>query len=789
MSSGTGFDTHRSRRGLRLALCAVIALAVVVPLGTAPLSAAPRAAAAVAGTTTRVSLTDSDNEADDRSQDFSMSTDGRYVVFESYAANLVAGDTNGQVDIFVRDTELDTTERINLSTAGVQTNDYSFSPKISADGNFVVFASWATNLVANDTNAGPDIFVRDLVNNVTVRVSVKTDGTQANGASMNPTINWNGTAVAFASDATNLVTFGTGSDDTNGFRDIFVHVMSTGDTRLESRNGSGVLGNGNSSNPVFSGNSTYVVFQSNATNLVGGDTNGATDIFSRIPSAGTTDRLSVDTNGVQANGDSINPQNSTDGRFIVFLSYASNLVANDTNGTCDVFMRDMGDGSNSTTERINLSSDELQANGTPVSVASQHLAVTADGRYVVFPSSATNLVSGDTNGSMDVFVRDRTSGTTERVSLDSSGVQPTNNSGYYGMGISSDARYVAFASDAVNLVSGDTNLKSDIFVHDRLGDPITYVNVEGADRFETAVEASKLAYPDGLSKTGDRTIIIATGRNWPDALGGVSLAGVLDGPILLVDTNSVPADVAAEIERLDPLKAIILGGTSAVGPTVEGQLVAGFGDANVERIDGATRYETADKIALRVIDEQGGAYTGMGFVATGGNFPDALAVAPAAARMGWPLYLSNPATGLTSGTKIAMADVTEAVILGGTSAVSQGVEDYLLNELGPGKAWRIEGANRYETAVHIAEESVDEAGLGWNRVGITTGEKFPDALAGGVLQAKMGSVMLLTPSASLDSIAQAALVNNRGDIDQVTFFGGTSAVSQSVRDAVLLAIE
>jgi len=174
-----------------------------------------------------------------------------------------------------------------------------------------------------------------------------------------------------------------------------------------------------------------------------------------------------------------------------------------------------------------------------------------------------------------VFVRDRQEGTTFRVSLSSAGVQGNADSGYYGMGLSSDGRYVAFVSSASNLVTGDTNAKSDVFVHDRFGDPDYTIEIEGVDRFETAIAASKQAYPDGLDPLGSKTVIIATGRNWPDALGGVALAGVLDGPVLLVDTNSVPRNVQNELERLGAEKAIILGGQSAVGPLVETTLKNG----------------------------------------------------------------------------------------------------------------------------------------------------------------------------------------------------------------------
>ncbi|MDP2234657.1 MAG: cell wall-binding repeat-containing protein, partial [Actinomycetota bacterium] len=252
------------------------------------------------------------------------------------------------------------------------------------------------------------------------------------------------------------------------------------------------------------------------------------------------------------------------------------------------------------------------------------------------------------------------------------------------------------------------------------------IPIEGATRFDTAVAASKEAYPDGLDPLGARTAVIATGRNWPDALGGSSLAGALGGPILLVDTNSVPAAVAAEITRLGADRAIILGGTAAVGASVEAALKTQLGNADVTRIAGTNRYETAGKIAARVIAEQGSGYDGTAFVATGGKFPDALGAAPLAAANVWPLYLANPATGLSAGTKTAMAGVTDVVILGGTGVVSPAVGSYL-EATYPSKVTRLAGGDRYETAVKVATYGVDHAGLGWTRVAIATGENFPDA--------------------------------------------------------------
>jgi|GEM_PF-1820053 len=315
------------------------------------------------------------------------------------------------------------------------------------------------------------------------------------------------------------------------------------------------------------------------------------------------------------------------------------------------------------------------------------------------------------------------------------------------------------------------------------------VPIEGPNRFDTAIEASLRAYPTGLDPNGKRTVVIATGRNWPDALGGASLAGAMDGPVLLVDTSVVPEGVLAEITRLGAVKAIILGGSGAVGIPVENALKTALGAGNVERIGGSDRYGTANLVATRVIAELGAGYDGKAFVATGGNFPDALAAAPLAASKNWPLYLAHPAAGLTPATRAAMAGVESALILGGTGVVSPAVESYLVSTYGAGNVTRLAGPNRYATAVAVATYGVNSAGLSWDRAGIATGENFPDALAGGVTQGQAGSVMLLSHTQILSPETRAALVAHKAEIDSVSFYGGPGAVSQAVRDAVAAALQ
>ncbi len=307
------------------------------------------------------------------------------------------------------------------------------------------------------------------------------------------------------------------------------------------------------------------------------------------------------------------------------------------------------------------------------------------------------------------------------------------------------------------------------------------IEIAGATRFDTAVEASREAFPDGAD-----VVIIATGTDWPDALGGSALAGVLDGPVLLVQHDSVPASVRAEIERLGASRAVIVGGKAAVGTAVSDAF--GAAGLDVERIAGASRYETADEVASYVIEAIGESFDGTALVATGADFPDALAAAPLAVANGWPLYLAHPQHGLLPATRVAMEDIDRAIILGGTEVVDSSTQTALETTYGEMNVVRLAGATRYETAVEVAEYGVGSAGLGWNRVGITTGELFPDALAGGALQGRARSVMLLTGTDSLPAETRAALTANKESISTVTYFGGDRAVSQDVRRAVARAL-
>jgi Tol biopolymer transport system component len=354
-----------------------------------------------------------------------------------------------------------TTERISISSTGEQADGDSTAPTISADGRFVAFISEAKNLVPSDTNNTNDIFVRDRQVGTTERVSIATNGTQANGSSGNSIngleMSATGRYVAFSSGATNLVPGGT-----NGKVQIFVRDRQAGTTSLVSMSSSGIQGNEDSSHPAISADGRYVAFSSFATNLAPGGIIGTQAVFVRDLQAKTTKRVSASSSGAQGKGASDESWISGDGRYVVFYSGASNLVSGDTNGTSDVFVRDR---QAKTTKRVSVSSSGAQGNeGSYPGLVGR--AITQDGRYVVFWSFASNLVSGDTNGAPDVFVRDRQAKTTKRVSVSSSCAQGNDDS--VGLAISgTDGRFVAFGSHATNLVPGDTNDAVDIFVNTR----------------------------------------------------------------------------------------------------------------------------------------------------------------------------------------------------------------------------------------------------------------------------------------------------------------------------------
>lgn len=399
------------------------------------------------GQTQRVSVSSAGAQADAASVAPDVSADGRYVVFQSSASNLVAGDTNGSSDIFLRDRQTETTQRISVSSSGEEGNDRSTSPAISSDGRYVAFVSNASNLVAGDKNSVSDIFVRDRQAGTTLRVSVSSEGQEAGNASMEPDLAVTSAGVVlvvFESTASNLV-----AGDTNAKTDIFLHTLETGATQRLSVTDGGEQGDGDSRAPAIDAGGLRVVFESDATQLISGDTNGFSDVFVKDLNSGTVTRAGV--SGTQGDSFSREAAISGDGESVGFKSEATNWVSGDSNFAADIFVSDptgttlewVTDGASGASRLPSLSGDSASLR-------------------VAFESSASNLVQTDTNGVADVFVWE--SGVAmKRASVDAQGNEGTGAS--TAPAISHDGRWVVFASEASNLVDGDTNSQTDIFVH------------------------------------------------------------------------------------------------------------------------------------------------------------------------------------------------------------------------------------------------------------------------------------------------------------------------------------
>jgi hypothetical protein len=387
-----------------------------------------------------------------------LSFNGRYVAFTSTSSDLVEKeDTNGTRDIFVRDVRAGTTTMVSTNSIGTASgNNLSDHPSLSANGRYVAFRSGASDLVPNDTNDDTDIFVRDLKTGTTSAASVNNDGILGNSSSYGAMLSANGRFVAFHSLANNLIA----NDTQPSVLKIFVHDLKFKATLLATINNQGEISNGDSFSPVISADGRIVAFYSQANNLAANDSNGiAGDVFVRDLKEGKTVLASINRSGAGGNGASVVPSLSADGRIIAFYSLATDLVANDTNGsTEDVFVRDLKTGT-TTLASVNHAGTG-SGNG-----ASNNPVLSANGRFVAFTSNASDLVENDTNSAIDIFVRDLKIGTTRLASVNRGGTG-SGNDGSSSPVLSADGRFVAFASLASDLDSNDANSVQDIFVRD-----------------------------------------------------------------------------------------------------------------------------------------------------------------------------------------------------------------------------------------------------------------------------------------------------------------------------------
>jgi Tol biopolymer transport system component len=357
-----------------------------------------------------------------------------------------------------------TAERISVSAAGEQANDASFSASMSADGRYTAFDSLASNLVPGDTNNGCDVFVRDNSNGTVERVSVSSTEAQVDtGFNCDAAISADGRFVAFQSDGAGLV-----PNDTSTNSDVFVRdrLLGTTDRASVGWDGETPIGNGtefgNSLDPAISTNGRFVAFTSSSRNLIPGREIFETHVYVRDRLTGTTEVVSERPDGESINGPAAQPSLSDDGRYVAFVSFSEGLAPGDDNLGPDVFVRDRDTG---TTTAASVSSTGALPQYVSFRPQSEQPSISADGRYVAFKSNARDLVAGDDFNDFDVFVRDRVEGTTRMASVTSTGEQAFGGDSA-GPSISADGNFVAFHSSAGNLSPGGGFGTSDIIVYD-----------------------------------------------------------------------------------------------------------------------------------------------------------------------------------------------------------------------------------------------------------------------------------------------------------------------------------
>jgi Tol biopolymer transport system component len=430
--------------------------AILVPACAA--AGSPSTCAPAASGTQRVSVSSNGVEADRDSNYSDVSGNGEFVVFESFATHLVEGDDNRKSDVFLYGSETSVVSRVSVRSNGREANGPSYSPSISRNGRYIAFTSQASNLASHEDHYDDaDIFVHDRVTGTTERVSVRSRaGAEANDDSHYPVISDNGRFVTFQSFATNLDPHA----PKNYYGEVYVYDRRKRTTERVSVPYSQAKTHRDGYPVGVSNDGNIVAFTSEAANLVVGDTNHTEDVFVFDRAARATRRVSIASDGTQADGKSTGSDISPDGRFVVFDSYAANLVRGDANDVSDVFVYDLTTGS---TTRISETADGVEGDGD--SVAGR---ISADGRYVAFSSLAADLVPGDTNAAgdkyhgSDVFLKDRSTGSITRESVATDGSEADGSS--FVPAISADGRYLSFPSNATNLAPRDTNDSHDVFL-------------------------------------------------------------------------------------------------------------------------------------------------------------------------------------------------------------------------------------------------------------------------------------------------------------------------------------
>ena len=564
-----------------------------------------------------------------------LSGNGRYAVFGSDATNLIANDHNGTHDVFVKDRNTGAVERISRRSDGSESQDYSLQPSISDDGRYVAFASDDDLTGAGATTQ--QVYLADRQLGTITLVSHTAGGAPGNGSAYTPTIDATGAFIAFSSDSSNLV-----AGDSNGVGDVFRYEVATAAMVLVSTDSSGVQGDARSTYQRIAAGGDVIAFGSDATNLDGVDGNGFTDVYVKDLASGVTQRVSVSTTGGDADAVSYLVDLSADGGTVVFNSVATNLVASDGNGVNDVFARRLAAG---ITRRVSE-----PAAGGDTDAASRQGLVSGDGRYVAFPSLATNLAGPDPHGVDQVYVKDMQSGAIVRATDTTARILNLSS-------VSSDLTYLCFDALGDTLVADDTNGVQDVFVLDATTLAVTRVDLAETAHPVTAGDAP--SYNPDISADGSR-IVFDSSALLLDAEGYTS--DNTYGDIFLYDTAT------SDITRLSNTPFGDGGNDASYGPQIsaDGRFVA-FSSLATDLTFGGDGNDAAD--IFRVDTANGAVVLVSASMSSGGTTSDG-AYDPSISDDGSRVAFTSGSADLVPGDTNNHSDAFVWSVVGGMQRVS-----------------------------------------------------------------------------------------------------------------------
>ncbi|GEM_PF-1214905 len=433
----------------------------------------------------RISVASDETQANGHSYTGGATSDGRYLIFTSTASNLVVGDTNGVSDVFLYDRETKMIEMVSVAADGSLGNGLAEKSAISPNGRYLTFHSAANNLVPGDTNGIADLFIFDQQTNTLVRL-LGNSGEEPNSTIGAIDFSDDSNSFTYNSTANNLV-----AGDTNAQGDVFIYDIDIAQSELVSLSSLGIQGNGASRNSSTSSGGRYTIFRTEANNFITGDTNGYGDTFTYDRETNTLELISQSVAGIISNSNSFEPVISEDGNIQIFRSTGSNLVPGDTNNKSDVFLFDR--------DAHELSLISKSDAGILGDNTSRTPAISFDGNYIAYQSLASNLVVGDTNSVDDIFLYDRIHDTTQRISVSESGEQ--GNAGSEIPIMFSEQPWVMFQSSATNLVPGDTNGFFDVFLYepDMVPDDITVSDLSFFENESLPYQVGELSTDDANS--------------------------------------------------------------------------------------------------------------------------------------------------------------------------------------------------------------------------------------------------------------------------------------------------